>query len=642
MLPVEHPCVCAKVLRIYLPSQFLYSIDLQIAKVDFIDIVFRGAVMAFFSSFLPLMTFVAYVFLFLHVSIQLFQLLFYNRRPNTIGRHSQTLLSWAMTNMHDIAMPFVIFYWVTVSWTMLACDDVIVDKANFGKLSLGVYYCSTFNHESINDLKVEWFLTGLILTPIIIFSNRMVKKCIKRSPELVRKHQERSDARRFAQLEAQHLDAHVSKQMKQKLSAIYQLRLTIKTDMFDAVDKLRADPTNNEAKRKLRKQVELAVLVGMDSESVLVQIALSMLNHSSSAENISNTMDDFRAMNVRDKDELSNSDAVDLILAILKMARECEIISPSFRRTKSPRFRVSEVVTNLEASKQNNFEELHRNFHAMYKRVKNESTQGHLTHDTANKLLKFLYFLRRCVKTESQPTENPMNRNSTITSQADEVAKAIDTPGSPLWVLRCKKESQLAVEQKISEQYFSSISYGEDDWEQMTVYDYEFFVQFNCIRPVTSFESQDEQEALLDTCAKNGLNPFAYHLLIPGKPIQLVGALKRGYIKPESAHARAPLDTSENSIDTKTLTILWSGLKVVMKIIDRANNLRALREQLQLDYHDHISQDRFFKMIYSLMNSETLLHRRFDITEVSLNAGIYQLFDQIKSMEKTDSYYITR
>lgn len=615
------------------------------AKVNFIDIVFRGAVMAFFSSFLPLMTFVAYIFLFLHVAIQLFQLLYYNRRPSTINRHSQPLLSWTMYTMHDIAVPFVVFYWVTVSWSMLLCPNPILKRPDLGALSLGVYYCPSFTSESLETMNVVRFIVGLIATPLLVCTHRMVQHCVKKSPTLVRHFSDKLSARRFAKLEARYLEAHVNEELRTKLGMIYQHRLVIEKQLLRAMRDMKAYHNNDKLEKQLQKKIELSVVEGLDSESKLVLTASLLLHHGARTQTMSAVIENLDSMHVDDDKELATWRAEQLVLAILSSSRKENDLSSSYRSSSV----IYDIAHQVETTKIDNFKSLRSDFHAIARRVNSEFHTGHLSSKATRNLLKFLHFLRRCINTANQPTDNSMGRDYTITTQANLVEEAISQSGSGLWVSR-REPVGTFTEQKISEKSMQDLLKNsrssivlpepEEKWEQMSMEERHFFVKqskFYCLKPVSTAETIREQDAVLDICAENGLNPFAYHLRIPGEPFQRVGTVNPDELNPESAEARMLLSFKESPtrIHTRTLRMLWSGLQCVREHINRANYLRTLQGHLDMDNINYgsVSQDTFIKQMYRLMNDEMLLERRFHTSAAALRISIDTIAEKIQLIE---------
>ena len=591
--------------------------------------MYRAAVIALFSSFLPAIGLFAYIFLFLHIIIQLFQLLFYSRRPKTIVHHYHSLLSWGMSTINDIAVPFVVFYWVSVSWSMLACEDPIIQQPDvLGAFSLGVFYCSTFEKESIEDPRVLRYIVGIAVIPAIIFVNRMTKHCIKKTPELVSNYEDYRAACRFAQLEASYLNASLNKQEQANLTTIYKHRQSIENQLFDSIQKYHASSKLN---KNFNEMVKLAVLEGINSDSRLIQTATFVLNASASVDDMSYILE-LQTISVHDESKaLSTSNTEKLILAILE-ATECQ-------HRSQPARAIHDIANVLETSKNNHFEDLLAEFSNMAKYVRAKLHTGHLTQDTADGLLQFLYFLKRCVNTKDQPTESYVESDNAITTQAQEVEGA-----SRLWVLR-QKSLQPISEQKVSEDGPAEmLTARHGDWEQMSAQEHHLFLQENHIKPVSKCENKEQQDDVLVICATHGLNPFAYNLLVPGKPIERVGTEMADTDKnvvPKSCEARMLLIETDGSgvekINTTVLPILWSGLQCVMKIISRTNNSRVVREKLQLEdsNQDSVDEDNFVKVMHSLMNNETLLKRRFGTTKAKVKASVNMICERIQGMLET-------
>ena len=73
--------------------------------MDFLNVIWRAGVMLFFCTFWPFTATMTYVFLLVHTVLQVYQLLFYYRRPTTVARFDPSRVTWSSDMLFIVAVP---------------------------------------------------------------------------------------------------------------------------------------------------------------------------------------------------------------------------------------------------------------------------------------------------------------------------------------------------------------------------------------------------------------------------------------------------------------------------------------------------------------------------------------------------------
>ena len=149
----------------------------------------RAAIVLFFSTFLPLISFFSLLFLFGEITLKVHQLLYYYQRPTPSLHHDTALLAWQMEMFMFLAIPFVVFYFLTVTLSMATCSHAEVRPMSFG--SLGIYHCvdltpDTETMELGDQMNPYKLLLGMMLIPTVLLNYRLIMHCVRPKPGCVR------------------------------------------------------------------------------------------------------------------------------------------------------------------------------------------------------------------------------------------------------------------------------------------------------------------------------------------------------------------------------------------------------------------------------------------------------------------------
>lgn len=182
----------------------------------------RAAIVLFFSIFLPLISLFSTLFLFAEVTLKVHQLIYYYQRPTPSLHHDPGLLTWRKEMFMFLAIPFVVFYFITVTLKMTTCKQAVVRPIRFG--SLGIYHCVDPDPEAetMGDaMDPQRMLLGMVLIPVMLLNYRLVKHCVRPKPECVRTLLAKRASRKQIKLENVKLSQLLSPALRTHLSDLF-------------------------------------------------------------------------------------------------------------------------------------------------------------------------------------------------------------------------------------------------------------------------------------------------------------------------------------------------------------------------------------------------------------------------------------